>query len=137
MTNPNLNPTPKELRQFGIGMTLFLALIGGLVIWRGHRTLAIDLWIVGVIVFFLPALLFPTGLKPIYRIWMKIALVISVVTSRVILSVLYYTVFTLVSIIQKILRRDVLEREFPGGKESYWIDRSKDEYNPKHFERLF
>jgi len=131
------NAPRKELRGFGIGMTLFCAFIGGILYWKGHPTGAFSLWIVGGVIFLIPALLFPEGLRPVFIGWSAIAVRLSWVISRLVLLLIFYLLFTAVSLIQKIIRRDPLDRTFPGEKPSYWIDRSQEEYNPKHFERLF
>lgn len=118
-------------------MTLFCAALGGVLFWRGHSTVPYCLWGVGVLVFLVPALVSPGSLRPIFIVWSAIAVRLSWVISRFILMVLFYILFTLVSIVQKIIGRDPLDRKFPGEGASYWIDRSRETYNPKHFERLF
>ncbi|MBN2326505.1 MAG: sxtJ [Candidatus Omnitrophica bacterium] len=135
-TSPSQAPI-KELRGFGVGMTLFCAALGGLLFWRGSAEWAYRLWIIGGVVFLAPAILFPRGLRPIFIVWTAIAKRLSWVISRIVLLLIFFVLFTFVSLIQKIIRRDPLERKFPGDESSYWIDRSKEEYNPNHFERLF
>ncbi len=131
------NATPKDLRNFGFGMTLFFLVIGGLVWWKGHAPAAYGLWMAAVLVFLAPALFLPARLRPIFRGWMKIAGVLSWIISNTILCAIFYFIFTPVSWIQKLNGRDLLERKFPGHQESYWIDRSREPDNPKHFERLY
>jgi hypothetical protein len=131
------NAPLKELRGFGIGMTLFCAFLGGVLFWRGHPHVSYVLWIIGALVFLIPAMLSPGVLRPIFIAWTAVALRLNWVISRLILCLLFYGMFTLVSIVQKIIKRDPLDRKFPGEGSTYWIDRSQETYNPKHFERLF
>ncbi len=131
------NASSKDLRGFGIGMTLFCLMLGGLLMWRGNLTWCYRLWMVGGIVFLAPAILFPTGLRPIFIVWSAIAVRLSWVMSRLVLSIIFFIIFTAVSLVQKIIRRDAMDIKFPDECETYWVDRSKEEYNPKHFERLF
>ena len=131
------NAPIKELRGFGIGMTLFCSVIGSLLYWKGNPSWAYRLWIIGGIAFLAPALLFPRGLRPMFVVWSAIAVRLSWVMSRLVLVLIFFGMFTFVSLVQKIIGRDILDRKFPDEKDTYWIDRSKDEYNPKHFERLF
>ncbi|MGC9327763.1 MAG: SxtJ family membrane protein [Candidatus Hinthialibacter sp.] len=127
----------QELRGFGAGMTLFCAALGGLLFWRGSAEWAYGLWMTGGIVFLPPAILFPRALRPFYIVWTAIAKRLSWVISRTVLLLIFFVLFTFVSLIQKIIRRDPLDRKFPGEASSYWIDRSEEEYKPNHFERLF
>ena len=68
---------------------------------------------------------------------MKFAFVLGWINQRVILSLVYYLVFTPISLIQRMIGRDPLERKPDSNQKTYWVDRSQEEYNPKHFERQF
>ena len=118
-------------------MTLLCMVLGGILLWRGHPYWTYRLWIIGGVVFLAPALLFPTGLRPIFVVWTAIAERLNWIVSRLVLVLIFYILFTIISLIQKIIRRDPLDRQFPGNASTYWIDRSQEETNPKHFERLF
>lgn len=136
MIKPNQPVTLTELRKFGLVMAGMLILFSLLALWKENRTLAMILWIVAGINFLLPALFLPTALRPIYRWWMKLAFALGWLNQRIILSVVFYGIFTPVSFIQKIIGRDPLHRKFDTSQETYWIKRDP-EYNPKHFERQF
>lgn len=131
------NAAPRDLRNFGFGMTLFCGVIGGLIWWKGHAPSAYGLWSAAFLVFLAPALLMPARLRPVFRVWMKIAGVMSWIISNTMLCAIFYLVFTAVSLIQKLIGRDLLALKFPGNQDSYWIDRSQEPDNPKHFERLY
>jgi hypothetical protein len=135
-----INPataTASDLRKFGITMTIMLVLFSGIAVWKGNWTVAYFIWTLAGLIFLLPAVLFPTVLRPVFRVWMKLAFVLGWINQRVILALVFYLVFTPISLFQKIIGRDPMERRPEPDKPSYWVDRSGEEYNPKHFERQF
>ncbi len=130
-------PTDSDLRKFGIMMAIVLVLFSGIAAWKQHWTIAYGMWGIAGIIFLLPAIVYPQFLKPIHYYWMKFAMALGWINSRIILSLTYYLLFTPISIIQKIIGRDEMERKFPEQTNTYWVDRSKETYNPKHFEKQF
>lgn len=138
MIKPKLLNTPEELRKFGFtiaGALLFFSLIS---LWKSHWFIFFAMVIIAIVNFIIPAVFFPLSLRLVYKYWMKVGGTLGWINSKIILSLLYYFIFTPVSIIQKIIRRDVLERRFPDlEKDTYWHDRSEETYNSKHFERQF
>jgi len=107
-----------ELRRFGLLMAVPLAIIGALLLWKGR--------FLGPYVTVLAALFLVTGvaapilLRPVERIWMSFARVISVVMTHILLTLTFFVVITPVGIILRLLGKDVLQRRFEAGKPSYW-----------------
>jgi hypothetical protein len=65
-----------------------------------------------------------TGTKlalPFYWAWLGIAFVMGSVMSRVIMTLIYYLVFTPMSLFGKLIGRDRLQLKKPKGN-TYWID---------------
>jgi len=137
LTKPTLDLSPRNMRTFGITMAVMLVLFSGIAIWKQHWTVAYVIWGIAGIGFLLPALLFPTVLKPAFRGWMKIALFLGYINSRILLSLCFYLMFTPIGLVQRISGRDALELKLDPNAETYWHDRSEEEYKPKHFERQF
>jgi hypothetical protein len=138
LIKPTLDTTPAALRKFGIMMAVVLGVISCLTAWKAYWTATYILWFIGGINFLIPALLFPTGLKPVYIAWMKFAFALGWLNSKIILSLIFYLLFTPISLVQKIIGRDALARTFPNpDKTTYWNNRSDQKKNRKHFERQF
>lgn len=114
----------KELRKFGLVMTIPLAIIGGFLFWKEKP--AAPYLLVLAAFFLISGLFFPTILKPVEKIWMKIAELISAVMTRVILFLTFYLVITPVGIILKLMGKDLLEIKFDPDKKSYWVPVEKD-----------
>lgn len=118
------NKERKNLLVFGYGLA---AIITGwsLLYWRKHPQAD---WILGPLV--LAAGLAVTtfwrleALKPIYKNWMRVAHMIGQVVTTVILSVIFYLVFTPVAIILRVMSKDLLDRRLELHKESYWQKRA-------------
>ncbi len=77
---------------------------------------------------FLIALVSPRPLGPAFRCWMVFARAVGWFNSRLLLSILFYLVFTPFGLIMRLIKRDVLHRDFNSSKSSFWIlkEESKD-----------
>lgn len=118
-------------------MAIAFGIIGLIPAWKDHWTISYVFWGISVILFLLPALIYPMSLRPIHKYWMKFAIAVGWFNSRLILSLMFYLVFTPVALFMKLIGRDPLERRYVKESDTYWVDRSKEEINPKHFERQF
>ncbi|MFQ6120615.1 MAG: SxtJ family membrane protein [Methanosarcinales archaeon] len=58
-------------------------------------------------------------LKKLYAYWMKFAYIIGYVNTRILLSIMYYTVFTAFGLIARLLGFDLLDTKRKNLK-SYW-----------------
>lgn len=137
-------PSIPELKKFGIVMFTALLVLSGIVTgigWWLHGTIGMTkIYVlngIGVLVFLLPGLIYPASLTLVHKYWMRFGMALGWVNSRIILSLVWYLVFTPVSIYFKITGYDAMHRKPDPNAKSYWIDRTKDEYKPKHFERQF
>ncbi len=62
--------------------------------------------------------------KLIYKYWMKIAHFIGEVNTKIILTLLYFVVFGLFSIVARLMGRDLLDKRLDA-KPSYWSNKEK------------
>jgi len=122
---------PRDLRKFGITMAVAIAVLGALLLWRGHWQPAYFFWVAGA--FLVLALVAPVALRPIQRGWMAFAIALGWVMTRVILVVLFYVGITPISLIARLVGKRFLDLGFEPARESYWIkrpapDRGKERY---------
>ena len=109
----------RELRKFGLVMFVPLALIGGLMIWRGRIEGAY--WMFGIAAFFLVSgVVFPKILAPIEIAWMALAKVLSVVMTYVILTLTFYIVITPTGVLMRLLGKDLLNKRWKSSRPSFW-----------------
>lgn len=111
----------QEARRFGLVVGAAFLLLAALVWWRG-RPLAGEM--AGAIGFalILLGLLLPSVLSPVYRGWMRMALMISKVTTPIFLGGVYFGVLAPVGIVRRLFGRDSLKRRLAGG--SLWVART-------------
>jgi hypothetical protein len=62
--------------------------------------------------------------------------VLGYVNSRVLLTLMYYGVFTPYRLFSRLFGRDPLRRRGPA-QESYWVERKRTRQEREQFERLF
>jgi len=64
-------------------------------------------------------------LKGIWQKWKKFWEIISYVITKLLLGLMYYTVFTLYRLIAKMLRKDFLDVKMGEDVKSYWKEKEK------------
>ncbi len=130
-----LNFSKKNLRKFGITMSAAFAVIA-LVISFKHRHSPMPVSAISAAFLFI-SLVLPSSLKWVYIIWMKFAIVLGWINTRIILCILFYLFFTPIGIGIKIFRIDLLDRGLQKDKDSYWKPKEKTHFNPLNYERQF
>jgi len=94
------------------------------------------LWIIGAVLIVLGAVL-PAVLKPIYYLWMAIAIAIGFVMTRVILTLFFFLVLAPVGLVFRLIGRDALHRKLDREAESYWIDKEYPIADRSRYEKFF
>ncbi|MEF9425698.1 MAG: SxtJ family membrane protein [Candidatus Mariimomonas ferrooxydans] len=131
----NIKSDKGELRKFGITIGIVLGLFGLLLLWRGKDLSFYFLLISAGFVFFGVAL--PNILKPIHRIWMILAICIGWFMTRLILSVLFYVVFTMTRFLAALSGKRFLNLKMDKSKKSYWIYKESKKIKRSDYERQF
>jgi hypothetical protein len=126
--------TRAEGRRFGLTVGAAFLLLSGLFWWRGHGQTAVVLSAIGGSLV-LGGLAIPGRLGPVYHVWMKLALLLSKVTTPVFMGVVYFIVITPVGLVIRALRRNPLVRSSRQG--SYWILRPPGASRRGDIERQF
>ena len=136
-----------ELRKFGLVTGLIVVVLFGFVLrWLftgsdGHYwpfnvellkptwpwILAFALWI--------PALLFPAALRPVYKTWMKIGETLGFVNSRIILFIFFYLILAPFGMVLRLFGFDPMRRKLDDSI-SYRIE-SKVPASPTSMERPY
>jgi len=113
--------TPKEGRKFGLLVgTAFLA-VGGLLYWRDKETAPYVLGTLGGLLA-LAGLLIPARLGPVYRAWMKLAQLLSKVTTPIFMGIMYFVVITPMGVLRRAFAGSPLEAKVSDG--SVWVART-------------
>jgi hypothetical protein len=96
-------------RSFGISVGIVLLLITAALIWRERISTAQILGPIGAILL-VCGLTRPSLLKYPSAVWWKFAMVLGYINARIILSVVFFLVFTPLSIIWRMIGKDPLAR---------------------------
>ena len=123
-------------REFGLIVGGMLALLSGWWLYRGkfHTLTQITLPL-GFVLALLGALV-PRVLFYPNKAWMALAEVLSYVSTRIILGIVYFLVITPIGLIKRMTGWDPLNRRAPRS-ESYWRDYSPRQRNSRHYEKMF
>jgi hypothetical protein len=109
-------------RKFGLTVGaafVVLSLIGR---WRHHPTTFVVLGSLGVVLI-VSGLLVPTMLGPVERAWMKLALLISKVTTPIFMGVVYFVILTPIGLLRRMFAGSGLVHK--AGPNGFWADRTQ------------
>ena len=131
----NIKSEKSDLRKFGITIGVILLIIAGFLFWKEKEsfqillTFGVTLCILGIVI--------PFILKPIYWVWMIFATILGWIMTRVILSLLFYIIFTPIGLIPRFFGKQFLELRWDKSKESYWNYRTIKHLKMEDYEKQF
>ena len=131
----NIKSGKKELRNFGFTIGIVLLLIAGVLFYKNNNLFISFAYIAGV--FIVLGFLFPQLLKPIYFIWMIFAVVIGWIMTRLILSILFFVIISIIRLIAGIFGKSFLELNISKDSKSYWNHRFSDVEMSQDYEKQF
>lgn len=119
----NHEPTPHELRVFGLLLGPFFGLIGTIVLWRtGSWTVTIVCWMAAL----LSAITYhcmPSIKRPMYMAWMAIMYPIGWAVTHLLLALVYYGWVTPIGLLMRLFGYDPMRRRVNRRAGSHWIRR--------------
>lgn len=129
-------PDRKELRTFGLSLGV-VCLIWALVFWWRGRSAPIP-WLLGASpVLILLALTAPVALRPLHMVWMPVAKGLARAVTWLLLTGVFFLVFTPYGVIMRALGKDPLERKIDRARPSYWIIRRDGPFDPARLEKQY
>lgn len=138
MVNPDHKnkSTNKELRKYGLTMAVALAVICGLLFWRGREYYFWFLVIAAA--FFVTSLAVPIVLRPLYKAWMTLAHLMGWLMTRVILFIAFFIVLTPTGLLMKLLGKDIIDIKFDAyGEGSYWKQKDLRKTEQSDYQKQF
>ncbi len=119
----NIKCSKADIKKFGyLFSSIFMCL--SIVLWWKHYECVLYLFIASAVMFILSVLKYEM-LIPIYKVWMAMSLVLGWIMTRIILSLMYFIGFMLVSIIGRMFGKTFLDQKIDRDAESYWISKIK------------
>jgi len=114
--------SPKQLRNFAFLVGAVFVVLGlWPFIFRGQPLRLWALIVAGLLV--APGVVWPTLLRPVYRVWMAVGHALGWVNTRIILAVIFYVLFTPAAIIMRLLGKDPMRRKLEPAAGTYRIPR--------------
>lgn len=131
----NSRASLKELRRFGLSVGAVILVLFGLVLpllagrsfprWPFY--LGLPLMLLG--------LAWPALLRPLHFVWMKLAAALAWINTRIILTLLFFLIFTPLAFFLRLLRKDSLGLRWERQAPTYWRSPTVD--SQPRFDRPF
>ena len=135
MKTGSMKTDAKELRKFSIILFFAFGILGLLIFWRKGEA---GLILCGVaLALLLCGLTRPKLLAYPYKGWMTLSLILGFLMTHVILSLMYYVVFTPIGVVMRIFGRDILNKQFNRNGKTYWIKREQNVFGKERYEKMF
>ncbi|MCA1591197.1 MAG: SxtJ family membrane protein [Acidobacteria bacterium] len=135
MIEKQMPVTDAQARKTALVVACVLLVVAA---WNYHRGRMAVVAVAGVAAgaLLLAGLLLPALARRFHVFWMRVATSLGWINSRVLLSLMFYGVFTPYRLVSRLAGRDPLHRR--GTKrESYWTPRKTTRQTKEGFERLF
>lgn len=135
----SLDTSRKALRSFGLVVGGVLLGIGAFVWWRHDGAAGTATYVLagvgGALV--LIGLAAPRVLRPVYRAWMALAVVLGFVMTRVLLTLVFTLVVLPIGLVMRLAGRDPLHRRLDPEASTYWIRKAYDADDPTRLEKYY
>ncbi|HEX8722660.1 MAG TPA: SxtJ family membrane protein [Pyrinomonadaceae bacterium] len=127
--------TDAQARKSALLVAAVLLAVAAWNFYRGRTTVVVFFASFGAALA-LAGLLVPPAARAFHGAWMRLAVALGHVNSRVLLTLMYYLVVTPYGVVSRLVGRDPLRRR-GGGGETYWVERKRTRQAREQFERLF
>ena len=131
----NIKSEKSNLRKFSIIVGTVLLIIAGLFLWKEKESF--QLFLAMAIVLLVTGIVIPALLKPVYWIWMVFSTILGWFMTRVILSLLFYVVFTPIGLIARLFGKQFLDLKQNHSQQSYWNMRIVETFDTQNYEKQF
>ena len=129
------SPSHRDLAIFGLLLGTMTGFVFGLLLpWLASHAFPWWPWVVAT-AFWVWAVSVPGTLRPVYWLWMRLAMAINWAMTRLVLGATYYGVVVPIGLVMRVSGRDPMARQFDSARPSY---RTPSDPLPRdHLERPF
>jgi len=131
----NIKGDKSDWKKFGITMGIILTIIGFFLLWKKNNNYDYILYLAAA--FFITGLILPSILRPIYKAWMALAVVMNFIMTKIIMAVIFYLILTPTGFIASLTGKKFLDMKIDKNAKSYWITREKTQKVKSDYERQF
>lgn len=130
-----ISSTKKDCRSFGLLVGGVIVIIGLFLLWKSRPSTPWFLGVGGGLMLF--GLVAPLLLKPLQKVWMTFAVLMSTVMTRLILLIMFYVVMTFIGRIARLFGAKFLALKPDKSIPSYWHKRPVAQFVPEQAEKQF
>lgn len=121
----NRNPSPRDLRTFGLLLGLFTPLLGWLICRKLQVLVPWPGLAIASAAFLVAAVAAPRLFRWVYLIWTAVTFPIGWVVSHLVLALVYWLVITPIGLTLRACGKDPMQRQFDPTATSYWQERPR------------
>ena len=122
-------------RSFGLVVGGFVVILGAWPLWHGGQLRSWSLAAGAALIII--AILYPSLLQPLNRIWTGLGLLLGRVTNPLIMALVFYLVFTPFAVFLRLIGKDSLRLKFDPEADNYWIPRDPPGPEPDTMQNQF
>ena len=113
----------KQNRSFGL---LFSLVFFALALWLLTKKGEINLYLILISLIFLILGLFNSKiLSPLNKAWIKLGEILGRIIAPVVMAIVYFLILTPISLIVRLIGKDLIGMKFSNDIKSYWVKRKK------------
>lgn len=130
------DPSPRELRIFGLALLAFFALLGGILRYHlGPNLGSKSLWIGGAVLVGIYYAVRPVR-RPVFVAWSYLTYPLGWLLSFLVLAVTYYGILTPIGWLRRLGSEDPMARRFDEERRSYWEERERPADSDRYFRQF-
>ena len=130
-----IDKSDEAVKKTGLTVGIVLILVS-LLLWYLGKTSFVYFSSIGGLFVILAIIAIPV-LRPFHKLWMMLALLMGFLMSRVILTLLFYLVLTLIGLLAKIVGKKFMPLGFDKNATTYWEKRENPVKQQIDYERQF
>jgi hypothetical protein len=116
-------------------MGIILTVMGFYMLWKGKNYVEYVFPLAAA--FFITGLVIPFALKPVYKAWMVMAVIMGFIMTKVIMGVIFYMIVTPIGFVASIIGKNFLDMKIDKKAKSYWMVRETVRKEKSDYERQF
>jgi len=114
----------KQCKSFGILFSIIFAVISIYLYFQNINFYLISFFILLSLFFLILSILKPTTLRILNYIWRRFGIFLGMIISPIILSIIYFFLFTFTKLVLVMLGKDLLNLKKNNTKKTFWVPRS-------------
>ncbi len=131
----HIDTSEKSVKKTGITVGIVLIIISFIIWWIGKSSFVYFSLAGGI--FIILSYIAISLLRPFHKLWIGLSLVLGFVMSRVILTILFYSVVTPIGLLAKLAGKKFMPLGFDKNAATYWEKREKTFKTKIEYERQF